>query len=816
MSGTTISQSYVNGLSLTNAAADNPVTILSGVTIGTPSGPALAASGTIDWTITNYGTVQTAGTSTGSYGIVTQGGGTVTNAAGGMIKGGYAGVSMATAGTVLNQGTVAGSFGTLSDGVALAGGGEVGNASGGVISGGGYGIVLNAAGAVTNDGSISGAANSGVLMTADGVIVNNTASTIEGYLTGVSIVGAGSVVNQGSIGSGNTAGSGYYYNNISHVFRPLTGGVIMDSGGIDNEAAGSITSYFFAVVAATTTDVVNAGRIDGSSTKYGFGIFLQSGGSVTNASSGGIFGGDNAVAIGGTSASTLLNAGSIAAVNRIAVDLYGAGGYVSNAATGTMTSDYITVLLRGAGADVVNDGSIAGTRLLSGAAVDMIAGGTVTNAAGANITGKWIGTQIYVGGTVLNSGNIFASDGTNGAGVWLHGPGEVSNASSGTIAGGPFGVVLYNATTLFNAGTITGTEFAVSATPGYAERFIVTPGATFSGTVNGGNALTSTIVSVLELTAGPSIGTIAGFGSNYVDFRQIVLDSGASWSLGGTVQAAQTVSFGGADTTLTLSNPGSMAGDVFGFSASDTIVLAGVTGVTSAMLNVANQLTVVPGSGPDLTFQFDPTQTFSGTNFNTTQVGDNTDLTVPCFAAGTRIATSSGEVAVEQLRVGDRVLTRGGALLAVAWLGHRRTDCRRHVRPSEVWPVRVRVGAFGPGMPHRDLLISPDHAVLVDGNLIPVRYLINGATITQEKVDEITYWHVELTRHAVLLAEGLPCESYLDTGNRASFGNAASVQQPFAAKAQPASVADDDVVVQHDRKRARGVADFAGHFDVIA
>jgi hypothetical protein len=88
-----------------------------------------------------------------------------------------------------------------------------------------------------------------------------------------------------------------------------------------------------------------------------------------------------------------------------------------------------------------------------------------------------------------------------------------------------------------------------------------------------------------------------------------------------------------------------------------------------------------------------------------------------------------------------------------------------------VQPVRVAAHAFAPDEPARDLLLSPDHAVFWRGALIPVRYLINAATIVQQPVDDVTYWHVELPRHAVLRAEGLPCESFLDTGNRAAFAN---------------------------------------------
>jgi hypothetical protein len=75
------------------------------------------------------------------------------------------------------------------------------------------------------------------------------------------------------------------------------------------------------------------------------------------------------------------------------------------------------------------------------------------------------------------------------------------------------------------------------------------------------------------------------------------------------------------------------------------------------------------------------------------------------------------------------------------------------------------------------LLLSPDHAVFIGDVLIPVRYLLNGASIVQVEADAITYWHVELAEHAVILAEGLPCESYLDTGNRSAFVNGGAVRQ---------------------------------------
>ena len=88
--------------------------------------------------------------------------------------------------------------------------------------------------------------------------------------------------------------------------------------------------------------------------------------------------------------------------------------------------------------------------------------------------------------------------------------------------------------------------------------------------------------------------------------------------------------------------------------------------------------------------------------------------------------------------------------------------------------MRIRAGAFGPDKPVRDLVVSPGHAVAVDilGEvLIPASALLNGATVVQEEVDTVTYWHVELDSHDLLLAENMPAESYLDMGNRGFFAH---------------------------------------------
>jgi hypothetical protein len=163
----------------------------------------------------------------------------------------------------------------------------------------------------------------------------------------------------------------------------------------------------------------------------------------------------------------------------------------------------------------------------------------------------------------------------------------------------------------------------------------------------------------------------------------------------------------------------------------------------------------------------------------------NTIFSPACFAEGTRIATPQGPVPVQALAVGDNVLTALGAARPVRWVGRRHVACARHPHPEKVWPVGIAAGAFGAGLPSRHLFLSPDHAVFLGGALVPARLLLNGTSIAQVRVDSVTYWHVELPSHDVLLAEGLPCESFLDTGQRDAFeggGTALALHPDFSAR----------------------------------
>jgi Ca2+-binding RTX toxin-like protein len=151
---------------------------------------------------------------------------------------------------------------------------------------------------------------------------------------------------------------------------------------------------------------------------------------------------------------------------------------------------------------------------------------------------------------------------------------------------------------------------------------------------------------------------------------------------------------------------------------------------------------------------------------------------VVCFAEGTRIVTPGGEDVVENLRAGDMVLAmRNGqaGFEPLRWVGFMDIAVPRNaVMAAKTAPILIKAGAIAPGMPARDLRVSPDHAMEIDGHLIPAKHLVNGSSIIQEIwCKRVRYFHLELEAHGLLLSEGTWSESYLDDGNRHAFNNAA-------------------------------------------
>ncbi len=804
MTGRTIAQTYTTGISLTDPG-DNPVTVLSSAIINTGTGAALQGVSGTYWTIGNAGLIEATGSTAGDIGVVLAGSGAVTNLTGGTIGGYDFGVSITGTGSVINDGNIGASktikpaysyndstgvFTPLNAGVALGGGG-VSNAASAVISGYFQGVAVGGNGSVTNAGTVQG--GFGIVLTDGGTVSNAAGGTITSAGYGVLALGTNTaaVDNQGLINS--KVGIGV------DMFR---------GGSFNNAGAALVTGAVSGVVlgAGTLGTITNAGRIVGDQRS---GVSLYGGGSATNAATGTIEGGYFGLRASNTASSaSVVNFGSIFSVQSFpgsppfdaaGVNLVG-GGTVSNGLTGRIQATWkgveIGTTANSASGTVLNQGFIyaSNSNGSTGAGVWISGPAMISNAASGTIAGGPFAIVVYNSTTLVNYGRIAA--------------------------------VQYGANTPFALDVVN---------PGFAESVAIAPGATFVGVVSGGNSIGSSVVSTLEFMSGSQVGSLSGIGSHYIEFGHISLDSGASWQLtgsntlaaGGTltnsgtltlsnailgdagvfenngviaidpsllqvtsligngaltlganstidsqgiIAAGETITFAStASPLLQLEAPGSMAGSVVGFAQGDTIDLAGVIpatvhysgGVLSFLVN-GNTASFSLGLGAKASLQTPRNDGKGGTQ-----------ITALCFCAGTRIATRSGDVAVEHLQVGDlvRVVHPRNELQAVMWMGHRTVNCARHPDARTVWPVRITAGAFGPGRPYRDVQLSPDHAVFVDDVLIPVKYLINGTTIVQTPVDEVSYHHVELGQHAVLLVEGMFAESYLDTGGRGNFAN---------------------------------------------
>jgi hypothetical protein len=453
----------------------------------------------------------------------------------------------------------------------------------------------------------------------------------------------------------------------------------------------------------------------------GYGVNLNNGGPFTNAGGGVVIGANIGVELGGTGTRAYIyNAGTIA------------GGYGA--------------ALEGHFGTIVNSGNIAGTKS-SGFGVQMGFGGTLTNEVGGTISGGLAGVYGGSGNNivdiVVNSGLI---SGSVGDGISLAPVSHVTNESQGSITGRATGLYVYNGT-VTNDGAITANRFAVSfggvGTVGNPNRLVLGPDSQLTGSVALGG------YSVLELEAGSS--SLGGLGSSIVGASTVAFDTGAQW-------------------TLTGVNLAGFSGVVTGFAHGDEIVVPNAYVASYGFVGDVLELTSTAAVTTDLTLAGAPP-------VHVTEYAGNATITsIACLVAGTAVLTPSGEVAVETLREGDPIVTPSG-VARLRWAGRTVVPLSRHPRPEEAAPIYFEAGAIAPGVPHRALRLSPDHALFLDGVLVQAQALVNGASIRREVSSrDIAYHHLELDRHDLMFAEGAACETYLDTGNRGVFDGEAGVR----------------------------------------
>lgn len=567
----TIQATYGTGVELGSGSLVNAA---AGVIYGSDTGVETFGSAQSSVVISNAGSI----TGAEGAGIALSNGGTVINEGGGTIIGGIDGIA-ATGSygvSIVNSGLITGYTG-----ISLTSGGNITNRGTGTITGDLVGVYTGNVGAtVTNYGLIEAAnpnAGTGIQMAAGGSVINEAGGTVTGDYYGVLVSGGAATINNaGTIfggardgvkldGGGGVTNSGIVYSN--NVGINATAGIYVDNlgnGGISGANYGILTS------GSLTSTVVNAGGIFGD---IGDGIALRDNGSVTNASSGFIAGGEDGVFL--ANAGYVQNAGLILGETNIGVDLDN-GGLVNN--SGGITGDNDGVGFFG-DATTATTGTLINSGSIGGGYNGVYAYNAASVQNSGTITGFQLdGVYLYNGGTVTNTGIIAAA--RDGVDLYAANGGLTSNnvVNGGYIYGGVNGVYAYNAGSVQNSGTIIGqSDNGVYFRNGGT--------VTNSGTIIGGRygvdlySRNGTLVSSTVVNSG----VISG--GNYG-----VYGYGAGLSLlnTGTITGNVGVEFDGGPASIT--NGGVIAGSESGVFLQD-----GGTVVNTGMISGATGVTIVGG-----------------------------------------------------------------------------------------------------------------------------------------------------------------------------------------------------------------------------
>jgi fibronectin-binding autotransporter adhesin len=392
-------------------------------------------------------------------------------------------------------------------------------------------------------------------------------------------------------------------------------------------------------------------------------------------------------------------------------------------------------------------------------------------------------------GSITGSGDLDLIDGGTASFSNLQTTGAVHLSGGSTLA-------LTNNSSIDDVAVAAGQAGAVSVGTNYTLSLLATAGLSIglgatldvsgvvstagsianSGALNLDQAAVSAgaLVNNGQITLDPSslsVSSVAGTGT-------VTIDTGSTLSVSGAVDSGETIVFTGSGGVLKLGAQSDIVrGTIKNFDTSDELVLTGLAYDSSGTVTLSDSdvLTIVE-DGVTLNLQLASDSGYTGLYFHLAQDGDGSSVVVndqpACFCAGTLIETDRGPVPVEALKAGDRVVTLDGSLLPIRWVG-RSTITTRWSDPLRVYPICIRAGSLGPNMPDRDLRTSPCHALLLGDVLVQGNALVNGHSIIRETrlPTQFVYYHIELETHELLIANGIPAESFVDNISRMAFDN---------------------------------------------
>lgn len=577
--------------------------------------------------------------------------------------------------------------------------------------------------------------------TADGTTIDIGATETVAGVASDTVLDGGTEIVSGGVETGGTIGAGGYL--YDEAASDATSNVTIGSGGFE---------FVYSGATASGTDVQSGGTLivlpGGSATSttvatggtvISTGVLILSSSRLVSAASGTL---SNVVVSAneqeivlpqGATESSILGSGGVEEVDSGGVASFTT---VSNGGSGFVyaggTAEFTTV--SSGGTEVVSSGGVASaTTLDNGGSQYVSSGGT----ASATLVSSGTGTT---GESVENGGTAIATTVENYGEQFVFSGGVVSSS----VASGNGSVFVENGgvasdTTILSGGfeTIVGSAIGTTIEAGGFEEFYY-----------GGGVATDTVVS----SGGSELLEDSGIGSGTT-----ILSGGKEVVEGGTA------------TDTTLLPGGTIELEEFTYSSGGSVSLNSSTDVLTVITGGQTYTQQMAGDYSGEIFHLAPDPVLA--------IAPDVTLT-PCYCRGTHIATPQGQIPVEALRIGDTVLTAEGQPRAIRWIGRRSYDGRFAAGNHHLLPVLVRQGALAENVPVRDLYVSPNHALYLDGLLIPAIELVNGGAIVQlETVDKVEYFHVELDAHDILLAEGAPAESFVDDQSRGMFHNA----QEYAA-----------------------------------
>jgi autotransporter passenger strand-loop-strand repeat protein len=661
-----------------------------------------------------------------------------------------------------------------------------------------------------NSGSVASGdtvSNGGKEIVSSGGTENNVAVVAGGQLT----INAG-----GHASGGSVSGVSGFVNDSG-----TTTGLTVGSGGNETVFGGGVASN--TTVQSGGTEVVSAGghaiggTVSGTLTNLGAttGLTIASGGSDTvvggAVASNSIIlgGGTETVSAGGSALGAVVSSGGTEAVSQYAL---ASNTVISNGGVETVAGTAnSTVISNGGMETVLAGGAENNVNLLAGGQLNIAAGGnenggTATGAsANVNVSGKETGLTVGGGahdtvfsGGVANNTNVI-SGGTEVVSAGGVASGSVISAGGSEVisAGGSATDVVISSgglETVLSGGVATGSLVAggseVISAGGEEDNASVTGGTltyqagaqgtgdyvSGTGVVNVSGTVTGITVDsggqdVIQAGGVASGSTVLAGGSEVVSAGG--LETGADVQSGADVQ----VFAGGSVTNVTLEDGGyiefgnlssSPGASVTFNSSTDTLTLH--DGAVTSTIQLAGTYT----SGFQIVANGGSTDVYYGT---------------ACYLAGTGIRTPQGDVAVETLNIGDLLVTASGAIRPIRWIGTRSYSGRFLKANPAMLPIRFKRDSLAEGIPYRDLSVSPKHAMLIDGVLVPAEALVNGESIVKESsAESVEYFHVEFDSHDVVIAEGALSESFVDDNSRGMFLNAAEYQQRYPDAVATAAV----------------------------